>query len=479
MLCLTLVYILFNPVSRDDSSTIVIVSLHSVNGQQLSQVVETDWSRLNVTVTNLSRHWENYDSKFAPITKILDKKSRKEVRRDLCYDKGKSFFPTGQWTATTCSRAAVGNSTALQQLVNSSKTENISDEQYITNMSNCTILNEYLQSFEPYTSLEEKEFPLAFVMIFAYRSQLLQQYMRQLRLLYRRHNVYCIHIDRKGPDWWIDGIQSMIKCLPNVVFIDDPVKVWFRHWSLLEAQLRCYSVLLDLEEPVWKYGITVKGVEMPLVTNREMVKFLKTQNNRVVLPKVASPKDPFALQVILDQTLAKTKLLTGIARLSNILLPPVPNEVQLYRSFEESVSSALPRDFIEFCLADDRSLDLRKYLKEVQAAEDFFYQTVNRLLNPAPPGQVLARSVTPPIIYMYHDKNDSCVIGNYLNLDKCTVQRNQLYKIMKLAEKKQHFFYHKYLLSHDAVVISCLEEKLKLKNKYEFSTDCGKFHYNE
>ena len=430
-------------------------------------------------MTNLSRHWEKYDRKSAPITRILDVKSRHEVRRELCYAKGKTFLPRGQWAKTTCHRAALGNTTAVQQLYSISKPENISDQQYISNMMNCTILNEYLQSFEPYTSLEEKEFPLAFVMIFAYRDKLLQQYMRQLRLLYRSHNVYCIHIDKKAPEWWIEGIQSMVKCLSNVVFIDDPVKVWFRHWSLLEAQLRCYSVLLDLEEPIWKYGITVKGVELPLVTNREMVNYLRTRNNRVVLPKVVNPQGLFTSQVILDQVVAKTKLMNGIARLTKILLPPVPNGVQLYRSFEESVGAALPRDFIEFSLADDRSLDLRQYLRSVQAAEDFYYQTVNQLTNPAPPGQVLENSETPPIIYMYQDKNHTCVVGNYLNFDKCTVRRKQLHRVMMLSDKKEHFFYHKYLLTYDGVVIGCLEEKLKLKNKREFLADCEKIFTNE
>ena len=451
--------------------------MHRVNGQQLSLVAESDWSRLDVTVTNLSRQWEKYDSSFTPITTTSRPKPRHEVRRGLCLAKGKSFLPNGQWLETTCQRAALGKYADLQQLRINLKPENISDEAYVNRMKNCTVLNDYLDSFQPYVSLEEKEFPLAFVMIFAYRYRLVQQYMRQLRLLYRSHNAYCIHIDKKAPEWWISGIESMIKCLPNVVYIDDPVKVWFRHWSLLEAQLRCYMVLLELYRPLWKYGITLKGVELPLTTNREMVNFLKAQNNKVVLPKAESAQSPFTSQVILDQTAAKTKLFNGIAQLTNIQLPPAPNGVKLFRSSEESVGTALPRDFIDFALTDDSSLDLRQYLRLVQAAEDYFYQTVNQLSNPAPPGQVTAHSVTPPIIYMYRDKNDTCVLGNYLNFDRCTAQVKQLHRVLTFSDKKQHFFYHKYLLSHGGVVIGCVEEKLKWKNKREFSADCGRYFY--
>ena len=167
----------------------------------------------------------------------------------------------------------------------------------------------------------------------------------------------------------------------------------------------------------------------------------------------------------------------GIAQLTNIQLPPAPNGVKLFRSSEESVGTALPRDFIDFALTDDSSLDLRQYLRLVQAAEDYFYQTVNQLSNPAPPGQVTAHSVTPPIIYMYRDKNDTCVLGNYLNFDRCTAQVKQLHRVLTFSDKKQHFFYHKYLLSHGGVVIGCVEEKLKWKNKREFSADCGRYFY--
>ena len=48
-----------------------------------------------------------------------------------------------------------------------------------------------------------------------------------------------------------------------------------------------------------------------------------------------------------------------------------------------------------------------------------------------------------------------------------------------LSDKKEHFFYHKYLLTYDGVVIGCLEEKLKLKNKREFLADCEKVFTKE
>lgn len=62
---------------------------------------------------------------------------------------------------------------------------------------------------------------------------------RLLRAVYRPHNVYCVHVDRKSDDAFHTSIRLMISCLPNVVLADKSFGVeWGTSTVLLPVQER-------------------------------------------------------------------------------------------------------------------------------------------------------------------------------------------------------------------------------------------------
>ena len=62
-------------------------------------------------------------------------------------------------------------------------------------------------------SKEEIDFPIAFSLLV--HKDAVQMEML-LRAIYRPHNVYCIHIDRKSNSSLHDAMREVTKCLPNV-----------------------------------------------------------------------------------------------------------------------------------------------------------------------------------------------------------------------------------------------------------------------
>jgi len=71
-----------------------------------------------------------------------------------------------------------------------------SDEAFLKTLSNCShIVEEYSNNF--YVSPEEENFPLAYILVVHNN---VRQVLRLLKVIYRPHNLYCIHPDAKEPN---------------------------------------------------------------------------------------------------------------------------------------------------------------------------------------------------------------------------------------------------------------------------------------
>ncbi|VDO83900.1 unnamed protein product [Schistosoma margrebowiei] len=116
-------------------------------------------------------------------------------------------------------------------------------------------------------SKEEKQFPLAFS-IAIHQSN--KQLSRLLRLIYRPHNLYCIHVDSKSPQTLYDEVLNSAKCFgPNVIVVNrsESVNVQWGYFSILEVFLLCADKLLNNTDYMWKYILNLTGQELPLRTN--------------------------------------------------------------------------------------------------------------------------------------------------------------------------------------------------------------------
>ena len=73
-----------------------------------------------------------------------------------------------------------------------------------------------------YTTKEELDFPLAFSMNIHDHPQ---QIYRFLKVIYRPHNLYCLHYDQKADDRMKTITENIGKCLDNVLIPSTHIKV--------------------------------------------------------------------------------------------------------------------------------------------------------------------------------------------------------------------------------------------------------------
>ena len=101
-----------------------------------------------------------------------------------------------------------------------------------------------------------------------------EQTERLLRLIYRPHNVYCIHVDANSETEFHKRLESIAKCLNNVFTAKPSISVHWGQVSVVHAELLCMRQLLDRHKR-WRYFINLVGRDFPLRTNYELVKILK------------------------------------------------------------------------------------------------------------------------------------------------------------------------------------------------------------
>jgi len=159
----------------------------------------------------------------------------------------------------------------LERAHNTSKMTSDDYVQLATNNCNCfrSRLGYYTAAD---TSAEERAFPIAFSLL-TYEN--LEQTERLLRLIYRPHNVYCVHVDRKCDPALHRGIEAVASCLPNVVLARPSIRVTWGEITIVQAEMLCMGYLLAHSSVQWKYLINVVARDFPLRTNDELVSILK------------------------------------------------------------------------------------------------------------------------------------------------------------------------------------------------------------
>ena len=155
-----------------------------------------------------------------------------------------------------------------------SRSDEISDDDYLVLTKNCDSFKEKHGYHLQKVSKEELEFPIAFSIV-TYEN--VEQTERLLRAIYRPHNVYCIHLDRKA-HWKVKrAMEAIAECLENVFMVSNPVEVIHAEFTVLQTEIECMKDLWK-HQVKWKYFINLTGREYPLKTNHELVQILKAYN---------------------------------------------------------------------------------------------------------------------------------------------------------------------------------------------------------
>ena len=347
----------------------------------------------------------------------------------------------------------------------------ITDKQFLTGLHrNCTATKkEFDKTF--YTSSKEQTFPIAFQMLIYYKNYTVQQYIRLLRFLYRPQNAYCIHIDQKSPKWWKNQLEDFVSCFPNILIAKDSVDIKYATATILYAHLRCLKDLLHSGWK-WNYVITLHATELPLVTNREMVdKLIKLDGlnfiNKGTLANSTSEQVDSWMKYKVKSVYNGQWVV-----LSKELLDKAPHDITMYKS-GSSANSALSREFVKFLFKSQKVKDLLVWLKDVHSAVEFFFSTVNQMPD-APGHSDIAESIEHRE-WAYAIIKDRKLCGDLFVVHNiCIVSAADLPRLTELSTKRKYWFFNKYFIKYDHVVMDCMEELLLQRNIKEFESDCEK-----
>ena len=343
-----------------------------------------------------------------------------------------------------------------------------------------------------YTSDKELKFPLAFAIV-CHRDS--QQIFRLLKTIYRPHNIYCVHYDRKAGKAFQRLFLQVSECIGNIVIASKIEDVVWGHPSLLNAQLNCMSDLLQYRSKVqWRYVINLNGMELPLRTNYELVTMLETQKGYSVIKSY-----PLLEKLDIERF---TYRVTRINRphpfvmLSNQRLGPVPFELTVYKS---RCFNALSTEFVQFLVQNETARVFHRYLQDVYSAEEYYYATMYNMRGA--PGAKPCDGYSPPfeVSLMRWLKEvrgtwyDYC--NGTLHHSMCIFGAGDLHSIFELylearlpdqSPQTASFWYglpeeietvalpvflNKYSAKEDHIVMDCMEERLVRQNMLEYYYD--------
>jgi hypothetical protein len=217
-------------------------------------------------------------------------------------------------------------------------------------------------------SEEEINFPIAYSILTYFNTE---QFERLLRVIYRSHNIYCIHIDLKSSKEFYDSINSIANCFDNVFIASKLENVVYSGFSRLKADLNCMSDLLDSKyqklKPTkkivnWKYLFNLASTEFPLKTNYEIVKILKLFNgaNDIEVIKDINPLIYKYKWILKNDSLFKT----------NIKKEDPPHGFILAKGLTYGVFSY---EFIDYAINNKYSIDLLKFLEDTYSPDELYF----------------------------------------------------------------------------------------------------------
>ena len=375
----------------------------------------------------------------------------------------------------SCERLFKGDKQERQRIRNVLKSwKPPNDTETIKLIKDCQhIRTEFKDNF--YISETERNFPLAFEMPIYYRQNFLLQQIRLLKYLYRPHNIYCIHIDKKSPKWWTDGLRQFTKCFSNIFISTKQVHIVYWSVSILDAHLSCLNDLVNVTAD-WRYVITLNSPEIPLVTNKEMVDTLIIMNGTNVMPRgndvMKNRNGGQSLWLWLKQVENQDRTSVYFTKKR---LGPIPYNLHVYVS-ASSVNSAMSRDFVKFIVTDKRALALRERLEYVHAAEEFFFVTLNELKDAPGNFHTIKKDMTMPLVRKavwkpFHGKHKAKCLERYIVRSFCIQSASDLPYLRSLSGI---WFLNKYYIDYDHVVMDCMEELLLKKHFKEYEVDCIK-----
>ncbi|XP_002740704.1 beta-1,3-galactosyl-O-glycosyl-glycoprotein beta-1,6-N-acetylglucosaminyltransferase-like [Saccoglossus kowalevskii] len=294
--------------------------------------------------------------------------------------------------------------------------------------------------YKPVTK-EEQDFPLAFG-ILMYSSA--HQVEQLLRTIYRPHNIYCIHVDRKSPAVLHRAMESISGCFDNVFISSRLEKVIYASVSQIHAEMNCQRDVLKRNKK-WKYFIYLTGQEFPLKTNLEIVQILTEFHD---LNDIDILKRTPLLDVNYKFRIEKG----GMHRTGHMKTEPCP-----IKTIKKGiVHTALSRKFVEFLHTSVIAKRFLEWLIDTHGSDEYFFYSLAYLPEaPGGPGQVnlthSIKALSRLMVWKHH--NATQCNGQYVR-NICIFSWRDLAWLVT----QPHLFANKFNVQYDSLVLKCLEE---------------------
>ncbi|XP_039248980.2 beta-1,3-galactosyl-O-glycosyl-glycoprotein beta-1,6-N-acetylglucosaminyltransferase-like isoform X1 [Styela clava] len=271
------------------------------------------------------------------------------------------------------------NATRKNMLLNS-------DQTVASRADNCTL---YVKSRKYITSsltLEEAEYPIAYI-ISIYKN--IQSFEHLLRTIYQPQNIYCIHIDQKSLAEFQTRVMKIIRCFNNVFLAQHMTRVWYGHWTIVQASLYCMEDLIKRKNDYrWHYVINTCGQDYPTKTNLEIIRALKTLHglNSVPSRTIKITEEKYRrFQFVYNHSMNIDIDHGGLYK-TDVKKEPPPHNIQPFTGKDYFV---FKREAVEFLLTDQRVLDFLEWAKDTKIPDETVWATLQRMY-PRLPGS------TPP-----------------------------------------------------------------------------------
>ncbi|TNN11844.1 beta-1,6-N-acetylglucosaminyltransferase 3 [Schistosoma japonicum] len=303
-------------------------------------------------------------------------------------------------------------------------------------LNDCTIIRNSFK-YLLWSNKEELDYPIGFTFT-VYEN--IERVARLLRLLYRPHNLYCIHVDRKASDDFYHSIINLARCFgKNVEIIkrSQSVSVKWGYFSVLDSFLKCTKIMLNNTKIQWKYVMNINGKELPLRTNWELIKALKALNGANIVgctikngPKKRVPRRKPSFNV----TWIKGSFLAVLRREFVTYIHTSPYSIELLNILrEEQHLKKIPDEMFLSTLAYNPQLQAPGACKE-------FY----------PPNENDSQSTFVSRFVLWKPKQ--CVTGRRYHTI-CMLGVQHLYNLTK----RQEFFVNKFQNGFYDAAYDCLE----------------------
>ena len=207
--------------------------------------------------------------------------------------------------------------------------------------------------------------------------------------------------------------------------------------------------------------MTLCGRELPFSSNRIIVDTLKRLRGASLIgARLSNIGRRFTFKNIVDPK-------TGLLRRTRKRIGKVPHGIKIYKS---SSYIALSRDFLKFIFTNQKAKDFRHYMLDVRIPEEHFYASLNKLPE-APTGD--SRASVRVIVSKAYWKGSSKSCSGKAVHNVCILNVADLRRLMKEASGgTTYFFFNKYFMNEDPLVMSCMERRIATLNKLEYNKDC-------